>query len=81
MLDYLCLSLILFVYFDVSEAQLLCFLFCMAGLHKLNMLNLEGCNITAACLESISGLLSLCCSCFLMILLIAVIVIFKTPTA
>lgn len=37
----------------------------MAGLHKLSMLNLEGCNVvTASCLESISGLLSLCCFVF-----------------
>lgn len=30
----------------------------MAGLHKLVMLNLEGCNVTAACLDSISGTVS-----------------------
>ncbi|KAE8654503.1 Octicosapeptide/Phox/Bem1p domain-containing protein / tetratricopeptide repeat-containing protein [Hibiscus syriacus] len=28
-------------------------------LHKLNMLNLEGCNVTAACLDSISALVAL----------------------
>lgn len=28
---------------------------CFAALHKLELLNMEGCPVTAACLESISG--------------------------
>lgn len=32
--------------------------FCVAGLHKLSLLNLEGCPVTAACLESLSGFYS-----------------------
>lgn len=31
------------------------FFWCIAGLHNLSLLNLEGCPVTAACLDSLSG--------------------------
>lgn len=46
--------------FVINYIKIFCmYHLCMAGLQKLRMLNLEGCNVTAACLESISGSLSL----------------------
>lgn len=42
---------------------------CLTGLHNLSLLNLEGCPVTAACLDSLAGLYTEVIRLFLAILI------------
>ena len=50
----------------------------LAGLHKLALLNMEGCPVTAACLESLSGYILKKCLAFILIIVKPWSVIFIT---